>query len=88
MKIPQNIINTIKKEMTLLLDMFLSYSLLNQSIEKPPLIISIESTRISFPLSFQQASSYISKNIVLIGDSAHSIHPQAGQGLNLGIINK
>lgn len=55
------------------------------SARAPPLVESIESPRLSFPLQFQQAKSYVRPRIALIGDAAHSIHPQAGQGLNLGI---
>lgn len=37
-----------------------------------------------FPLQQQQAHRYVGKASVLVGDAAHSIHPLAGQGLNLG----
>ena len=38
----------------------------------------------SFKLSSHNRSSYIDFPVVLVGDSAHSIHPLAGQGINLG----
>jgi len=40
--------------------------------------------RWSYPLSMSHANSYIAENFALIGDAAHSIHPIAGQGVNLG----
>ena len=39
----------------------------------------------SFPLRYRQADSYISFRIALLGDAAHTIHPLAGQGLNMGL---
>ena len=38
----------------------------------------------SFKLSSHNRSSYLDFPVVLVGDSAHSIHPLAGQGINLG----
>ena len=38
----------------------------------------------SFKLSSHNRSNYIDFPVVLVGDSAHSIHPLAGQGINLG----
>lgn len=46
----------------------------------------LESTqRFSFPLKMRHSKAYLRDNIVLIGDAAHTIHPLAGQGLNIGI---
>ncbi|MEN9916371.1 MAG: putative VisC protein [Pseudomonadota bacterium] len=43
------------------------------------------SSRLSYPLKIQEAEQYIKLGIALIGDAAHTIHPLAGQGANLGI---
>jgi 2-octaprenyl-6-methoxyphenol hydroxylase len=40
--------------------------------------------RWSYPLDLIHAEKYVAGNVVLVGDSAHGIHPIAGQGVNLG----
>ena len=38
----------------------------------------------SFPLTRQSALRYVQDRTILLGDAAHTIHPMAGQGVNLG----
>ncbi|MDC0193202.1 FAD-dependent oxidoreductase [Pelagibacteraceae bacterium] len=47
-------------------------------------ITKINSSQI-FPLSAHINDSFINKRLIYVGDSAHSIHPIAGQGWNLGV---
>jgi len=46
--------------------------------------IAMLAPRSSFPLGFHHAAQVTAQRLALVGDSAHAIHPIAGQGLNLG----
>ena len=41
--------------------------------------------RWSYPLKFHLARAYVRNRFALAGDTAHGVHPIAGQGLNLGL---
>ena len=46
--------------------------------------VALLAPRSSFPLGFHHAAQITAQRLALVGDSAHAIHPIAGQGLNLG----
>jgi 2-octaprenylphenol hydroxylase len=45
------------------------------------------STRVGFPLQALHALRYTAPRVALLGDAAHTVHPLAGQGMNLGLLD-
>lgn len=49
--------------------------------------VALTSQRQAFGLTMRYASSWQRGRVVLVADAAHSIHPLAGQGMNLGLMD-
>lgn len=49
--------------------------------------LAVQTQPVAIPLHERHAERYVQPGVVLLGDAAHTIHPLAGQGMNLGIMD-